>query len=44
YDPEEDEKRAQQVKQEQLANAELLHTAPSETEGLIPKILVFPLP
>ncbi|CAG8531072.1 22393_t:CDS:10, partial [Racocetra persica] len=30
YDPEEDEKRAQQVKQEQLANAELLHTAPSE--------------
>ncbi|CAG8450182.1 1456_t:CDS:10 [Cetraspora pellucida] len=30
YDPEEDEKRAQQVKQEQLANAEILHTAPSE--------------
>ncbi|CAG8609296.1 9150_t:CDS:10, partial [Funneliformis caledonium] len=32
YDPEEDERRAQQLKQEKLANAELLHTQPDPTE------------
>ncbi|KAF0534769.1 vacuolar protein sorting-associated protein 13 [Gigaspora margarita] len=31
-DPEEIERRAQQLKQEQLANAELLHTSPEATE------------
>ncbi|CAI2166885.1 9593_t:CDS:10 [Funneliformis geosporum] len=32
YDPEEDERRAQQLKQEKLANAELLHTQPEASE------------
>ncbi|CAG8718445.1 2146_t:CDS:2, partial [Scutellospora calospora] len=32
YDPEEDERRAQQLKQEKLANAELLRTTNETTD------------